>query len=41
MIRCSRRGRSVAAYLTLLRELYVRIVGNKVDKILQSHPSII
>lgn len=36
-VKC-RRGRSGGgAYLTLLSELYMRIVGNKVDKILQNH----
>lgn len=41
MIRPLGGGRGVAAYLTLLGELDVRIVRDKVDKILKNHQSII
>lgn len=36
-LKCRRGYSGGGAYLTLLSELYMRIVGNKVDKILQNH----
>lgn len=36
-VKCRRGCSGGGAYLTLLSELHMRIVGNKVDKILQNH----